>query len=99
MTGVAVATTAVARGEMRHVMVGFCWKDQCARGALMPFAVGTLVAYNVQCLPKAREPTDRAAKGFPPPFTETDYPACGGQRPKAATRKNGVMCCVGNSGS
>jgi hypothetical protein len=90
MTGVAVATTAVARGEMRHVMVGFCWKDQCARGALMPFAVGTLVAYNVLRLPTAREPTDRAAEGCPPPFMEADYLACGGLRPKAATRQKRV---------
>jgi hypothetical protein len=39
------------------------------------------VAYNVQSFTKPREPTARAAKGFPPPFTEADYPACGGQRP------------------
>jgi hypothetical protein len=67
MTGVAVATTAAARGEMRHVRVGFCWKYQCARGALMPFAVGTLVAYNVFRFPTRREPTVRAAKACPPP--------------------------------
>jgi hypothetical protein len=73
MTGVAAATTAVPSGEMRHVMVGFRWKDQCARGALMPFAVGTHVAYNVQRLLKPREPTARAAKGFSPPFTRFPF--------------------------
>jgi hypothetical protein len=97
--GVAGAATAVARGEMRRVMVGFRRKDQCARVSMMPFAVGTLVAYNVQSFTKPREPTARAAKGFPPPFTETNYPARGGQRPKAAPRKTGVMCCIGNGGS
>jgi hypothetical protein len=34
-------------------------------------------------LPTAREPTVRAAEGYPPPFTETDYAARGGQRPQA----------------
>jgi hypothetical protein len=35
----------------------------------MQFVAVTYVAYNVQRFPKAREPTDRAAEGFPPPFS------------------------------
>jgi hypothetical protein len=68
-------------------------------GALMPFAVGTLVAYNVQSFTKPREPTARAAKGFPPPVTEADYLARGGQRPKAVPRKTGVMRRKSHNGS
>ena len=43
--------------------------------------------FSVLRLPTAWEPTVRAAEGCPPPFIETDFPACGGQRPKAATRQ------------
>ena len=58
-----------------------------------------VLALNVHSFTTPREPTDRAAKGCPPPSTETDYLARGGQRPKAAPRKNGVMCRISNSGS
>jgi hypothetical protein len=57
------------------------------------------ISANVQSFTKPREPTARAAKGFPPPFMEADYPACGGQRPQAAPRKTGVMCRISNGGS
>jgi hypothetical protein len=60
----------------------FCMTGECYRCTLMPFAAPTFVAYNVQRFTKAREPTARAAKGFPPPFTEADYLARGGQRRK-----------------
>jgi hypothetical protein len=58
----------------------------------MPFAVETLVAYNVHSFTKPREPTARAAKGFPPPFTEADYLARGGQRREAPRRVKMVLC-------
>ena len=72
-------------------MVAFAGRIN-APAALMPFAVGTHVAYNVLRFPTPREPTVRAAKGCPPPFMEADYPARGGQRPQAATRKKRVIC-------
>jgi hypothetical protein len=56
----------------------------------MLFVAVVLVAYNVFRFTKAREPTVRAAKGFSPPFTEADYPACGDQRPQAAPREQVV---------
>jgi hypothetical protein len=71
----------VARGEMTLAMVGSRMMRECAGCTLMPFVAVTVVSYNVQSFTKPREPTARAAKGFPPPFTEADYPACGGQRP------------------
>jgi hypothetical protein len=64
----------------------FCMLGECYGCTLMPFAAPTFVAYNVFRFTKAREPTDRAAKGFSPPFTEADYPACGDKRPQAAPR-------------
>jgi hypothetical protein len=94
MTGVAAATTAEACGEMRHVMVGFRWTDQCARGALMPFAVGTHVAYNVLRFPTAREPTVRAAEACPPPFMEITYLARGGQQPAGLRRGKRLLSAV-----
>jgi len=33
----------------------------------------SVLAYNVQRFPKAREPTVRAAKGFPPPFPSIHF--------------------------
>jgi hypothetical protein len=39
----------------------------------MQFVAVTYVAHNVQCLPKAREPTVRAAKGFPPPLPSIHF--------------------------
>jgi hypothetical protein len=73
-------TSYVARGAMNVAMVGLHRRRDCNGHTLMPFVAVTDVAYNVQRFTKAREPTARAAKGFPPPFTETDYPARGGQR-------------------
>jgi hypothetical protein len=45
------------------------------------------ISANVFRFTKAREPTDRAAKGFSPPFMEVDYPTRGDKRPKAAPRE------------
>ena len=70
----------MARGEMKPAMDGFRMMRECAGCTLMPFVAVTVVSYNVQRFTTAREPTDRAAKGCPPPFTEADYPARGGQR-------------------
>jgi hypothetical protein len=81
----------VPRGEMNAAMVGFCRGRECAENILMQFVAITYVAYNVLRFPTPREPTVRAAKGCPPPFTEADHPARGGQRPKAATRKMRVI--------
>jgi hypothetical protein len=39
----------------------------------MPFVAVAFVAYNVQRFPKAREPTVRAAEGFPPPFPSIHF--------------------------
>ena len=58
----------MARGEMNPAMVGFRMTRECAGCTLMPFVAVTVVSYNVQRFPKAREPTVRAAKGFPPPL-------------------------------
>jgi hypothetical protein len=64
------ATTSVECGDLTPAMVAFRTMIQCTAHTLMPYVVAvTYVAYNVQCFPKAREPTVRAAKGFPPPFT------------------------------
>jgi hypothetical protein len=87
---VCCTTSDVPRGEMNAAMVGFLPGRNCTGHTLMQFVAVTYVAYNVLRLPTAREPTVRAAKGCPPPFTEADYPARGGQRPKAATRQKRV---------
>jgi hypothetical protein len=49
------------------------------------------LAYNVQRFLMAREPTDRAAKGYSPLLPEADYLACGDKRPQAAPQDT----CVG----
>jgi hypothetical protein len=66
----------------------------------MPFVAVSVVAYNVHCFTKPREPTARAAKGFPPPFTETAFTARGGQRPAGPRqRETGVMRRMSHNGS
>jgi hypothetical protein len=50
------------------------------------------IAPNVFSFTKRREPTVRAAKAFPPPFTEADYLARGGQRRNAPRRVKLVLC-------
>jgi hypothetical protein len=49
------------------------------------------IADNVQRFLMAREPTDRAAKGYSPLLPETDYLARGDKRPQAAPQET----CVG----
>jgi hypothetical protein len=68
-----IAANSVACGEMRPAMVGFCLVVRCTGYTLMPFVAVVLVAYNVQRFPKAREPTVRAAKGFPPPLPSIHF--------------------------
>jgi hypothetical protein len=52
------------------------------------------VSPNVHCFTKRRAPTVRAAKAFPPPFTEADYLARGGKRPAGPRRVKMVLCAA-----
>jgi hypothetical protein len=56
------------------------------------------MAYNVQRFPKAREPTVRAVKGFPPPFRSIHFHC---PRWQGAQRRRGkrVLGAVGLAGS
>jgi hypothetical protein len=63
------ARNCVARGEMNPAMVGSRMMRECAGWTPMPFVAVTVVSYNVLRFPTPREPTARAAKGCPPPFT------------------------------
>jgi hypothetical protein len=87
---VCCTTSDVPRGEMNAAMVDFCRRRNYAGHKLMQFVAITYVAYNVLRLPTAREPTDRAAEGCPPPFIETHFIVRGGQRPQAAPRQTRV---------
>jgi hypothetical protein len=87
-----VTTNPAARGDVKPAMVAFVRRIRCTELTLMPFVAVVLVAYNVFSFTKRREPTVRAAKAFPPPFTEADYLARGGQRRAAPRRVKMVLC-------
>jgi hypothetical protein len=72
--GLCHVKNRVARGAMNMAMVGFGMTGECNRCTPMPFAATTFVAYNVLRFPTPREPTARAAKGCPPPFTQDRFP-------------------------
>jgi hypothetical protein len=73
-------------------MVGFRMKRECAGCTLMPFVAVTVVSYNVFGFTKAREPTVRAAKGFPPHFIEATFQRLRWQAARsAALREPGVI--------
>ena len=59
---------------------------------LFPFAES--VSANVQRFPKAREPTVRAAKGCPPPFTRDPQPRPRWPRPRSGRRGKHVLADV-----
>jgi hypothetical protein len=67
--GFCEARNCVVRGDLNPAIVGFRIMRECAGCTLMPFLAVTVVSYNVLRFPTPREPTDRAAKGCPPPFT------------------------------
>jgi hypothetical protein len=60
--------------HMSRPMIGSNAQVRCTDHSEMPFLAVAHVSYNVQCLPTAREPTARAAKGCPPPFTRDRQP-------------------------